>query len=408
MSHKNNPATLPAILFGGPPHSGKSVLIYSVSQALRQKDIPHYVLRACPDGEGDWSNETAPETVREIRVKGAFTPAFVADIEAQLENRVMPLLVDVGGKPRPWQETIFTHCTAAILLIQHNPQNPATYEQALHQWREMMARHSVPIVAELASELHGRDHITQADPVLHGTISQLERNTTATGVTFDALVNQLTHRLRSEIVAYHRATRPTGTTWLNLDDTLAHTWPDAHGRWQPSHLTQLTLPPIATAGLALYGRLPNWVIGYIVAQVGQIPLWQFDARLGWVQPPLLPISATPPTAQAGWTAAWTPQPQGEAWHLSLATGGGLLDIHQPDQLPLPPYPPQATSNEGVIISGRLPHWLLTAVVRHLLTHTAPRWLAIYQPPLNAAVVIWRRAPSRIRIGDTIPIQIANQ
>ena len=57
MAHFN------AILIGGPPHSGKSVLTYSLTQTLRQQGIDHYVLRACPDGEGDWSNEAAPERV---------------------------------------------------------------------------------------------------------------------------------------------------------------------------------------------------------------------------------------------------------------------------------------------------------------------------------------------------------
>lgn len=31
--------TLPAILFGGPPHSGKSVLAYHVSRDLRERGI---------------------------------------------------------------------------------------------------------------------------------------------------------------------------------------------------------------------------------------------------------------------------------------------------------------------------------------------------------------------------------
>jgi len=43
----------PALMIGGPPHSGKSVLAYSLTQALRARQIDHYLLRACPDGEGD-------------------------------------------------------------------------------------------------------------------------------------------------------------------------------------------------------------------------------------------------------------------------------------------------------------------------------------------------------------------
>src|SRR2546421_405985 len=32
---------LPAILIGGPPHAGKSVLAYSISQALRKRNVDH-------------------------------------------------------------------------------------------------------------------------------------------------------------------------------------------------------------------------------------------------------------------------------------------------------------------------------------------------------------------------------
>ncbi len=55
----------PAILVGGPPHSGKSVLTYSLTQALRRRGVDHYVLRAAPDGEGDWAN--SPPSLQSLR-----------------------------------------------------------------------------------------------------------------------------------------------------------------------------------------------------------------------------------------------------------------------------------------------------------------------------------------------------
>src|SRR5512136_651193 len=66
---------LPAVLVGGPPHSGKSVLAYALSRALRERGVAHYLLRACPDGEGDWSQEAEQSLVRQIRIKGSYTPA---------------------------------------------------------------------------------------------------------------------------------------------------------------------------------------------------------------------------------------------------------------------------------------------------------------------------------------------
>ncbi|GAC1364983.1 MAG: hypothetical protein NVS2B12_23770 [Ktedonobacteraceae bacterium] len=58
---------LPALLIGGPPHAGKSVLFHSVSSALHRQNIRHYALRACPDGEGNWSQESDLATAMLIR-----------------------------------------------------------------------------------------------------------------------------------------------------------------------------------------------------------------------------------------------------------------------------------------------------------------------------------------------------
>jgi len=54
----------PAVAICGPPHSDKSVLAYTLSRALRTRQIAHYVLRAFPDGEGDWANEADQALVR--------------------------------------------------------------------------------------------------------------------------------------------------------------------------------------------------------------------------------------------------------------------------------------------------------------------------------------------------------
>src|SRR5579859_3874884 len=59
---------LPAILVGGPPHAGKSVLTYNLTQELRHRDIPHYVFRANPDMEGDWFLQEDQDNVRQLNV----------------------------------------------------------------------------------------------------------------------------------------------------------------------------------------------------------------------------------------------------------------------------------------------------------------------------------------------------
>jgi CRISPR-associated protein Csx3 len=62
----------PILLIGGPPNAGKSVLFHSLSSALHQQNIRHYALRACPDGEGNWTQESDHITAGQLRnrIKG--------------------------------------------------------------------------------------------------------------------------------------------------------------------------------------------------------------------------------------------------------------------------------------------------------------------------------------------------
>ncbi|MGC8838612.1 MAG: CRISPR-associated protein Csx3, partial [Anaerolineae bacterium] len=101
----------PAVAIGGPPHAGKSVLAYSLSQALRTREVQHYVLRAYPDGEGDWANEAQQDLVRRIRIKDWGSPRWVDRISQDILNRHLPLIVDIGGRPTPFQEAILDCCT---------------------------------------------------------------------------------------------------------------------------------------------------------------------------------------------------------------------------------------------------------------------------------------------------------
>jgi len=159
----------PAVLIGGPPHSGKSVLTYGLTQALRRRGVAHYVVRAAPDGEGDWPNEAAQALVRELRVKGDFGPKFIAFVCESILGRHLPLLVDVGGRPTRDQERILDCCTHAILLTPD--------DQALARWQDLAHRHGLSVVAELTSRLEGRDQVLAREPLLRGVVTGLERAT---------------------------------------------------------------------------------------------------------------------------------------------------------------------------------------------------------------------------------------
>lgn len=379
-------ATFPAVLIGGPPQSGKSVLVYSLTQALRQAGVPHYALRACPDGEGDWSNEVDQKLVRIIRAKGQFNDTFVQRVAGYLQNRHMPLLVDVGGKPTPTQEQLFAHCTQAILLIGHREDDPAAFARDLATWRQMMWRQGVPIVAEIKSRLVGEGGVDEGGPILQGTLTGLVREQTARGPAFAALVEQLRALFpftEEGLARLHLVQAPVELT-LDLP-ALARTWgvPTRTSGgddelWLPSHLPRLQAYLPWGKPLAVYGRAPIWLYAMLSMVAYPAPFWQYDARFGWVQPPLLVSPTAAP--EGAWQVAAEETADYTWLHINIYSQ--YLEMEEVEGLWLPPMSPE----KGVIIEGKIPFWLATAVTRQLARQHP--WTAVYQPQLSAAAVVY--------------------
>jgi CRISPR-associated protein Csx3 len=366
----------PAVTIGGPPHSGKSVLAYSLTQALRRRDVDHYVLRAYPDGEGDWANEADQALVRRIRVKGQGTPEWIARTGRDIANRHLPLIVDVGGLPTSWQEAVFDYCTHAILLTRDEPSHDA--------WQSMMARHGLILLADLHSELRGKSTVTDDRPVLRGTLTGLERGDTASGPVFDALVDRLAALFaydREELRRTHCNLAPVETV-IDLD-RLALTLEADPNNWQPQHLPRaLDYLPEATP-LGLYGRGPNWLYAAVALLAHPAPFYQFDVRLGWVMPPTLH-----PGLPAAAPLQVHQRPQADHTHVTFAIPRAYLDYSEAKRLIVPSIP----LDQGLVLSGKLPLWLWTALA--LVYRDAP-WLAVYQPQwADQAIVVSSHTPER--------------
>ena len=374
----------PTILIGGPPHSGKSVLIYSLTRALREARISHYVLRACPDGEGDWAYQSPQDLVRAIRVKGAFTPEFTRQVIGYLQNPPLPLLVDVGGRPTPEQEQIFAHCTHAILLIGDRPDDPAAFEQDRQTWQTMMARNQVPILAVFRSDLQETDRLQAADQqAAFQTLSALHRGKEIHGPVFEEVIDHLSALMlfpERGLSTIHKRQLPADVHFIDLP-LLAGKQGNQERHWQPEDLPFLLDQIPVGQPVAVYGRSANWVYAALALAAHPHLFMMFDAKLGWVTPPVLPRQ-TSGAKEADWHTQVIPQ--GEYFLLEMNTGSQYLDIDEPEQIPLPPLP----ADKGVVLSGRIPHWLLVAVCQQLAPSQA--WLAVYQPPLGAAVVVSSR------------------
>lgn len=83
------------IVFCGPPHSGKSVFIANLIDKMPTD--AYTIIRACPDGEGTWSNNKNQKETTNVRKKGKFTKSFIDDACKAIDNQSNKIvLVDVG------------------------------------------------------------------------------------------------------------------------------------------------------------------------------------------------------------------------------------------------------------------------------------------------------------------------
>ncbi len=388
------PHLLPAVLVGGPPNSGKSVLSYSLAKALRQRRVDQYLYRACPDGEGDWFQEGPEAVAKEIRlrVKGSWTRAYAEMAYRQIERRPFPWLVDSGGLSGPLNEPIFRACTHAILLT------PSDETHAF--WQALVERHGLVLLADLRSNLEGVSRLETDQPIIRGTLAGLRRSHLATGEVIETLADPLAALFTSydpEELRQLRLTQALVETTLELD----RYWPDppspAEKYWRPEELPDLVNGLPSQTPLGLYGRAPNWVYGAIAAATTPAPLALFDVRLGWLNTPTLQLDTEAESygAHAVSGLEWRLRNDGgrTILEMNILAGAPELDYEQISAYPLPTIPP----GQGLICSGRLPNWLWTGLAR--CYHHLP-WLALYQLQTDGAVVITSRAGQH-RVGDRL-------
>ncbi len=376
---------LPAVLIGGPPHAGKSVLFHSLTQALRERGIRHHAIRACPDGEGNWSQESDQNTVSQIRIKldGSWPDSFVKRTCQDLEHRCLPFLVDVGGNPKESQICMIRQCTHSVLLLRAD--QPA-YTQL---WLRLVEENGLIPLAQITSQLEGTSTLTAQTPIIEGTLTGLVRDNkgTAKGELFDALVERIAALFNSyspqdlERSFFEHAP----TELLNLYDIVPST-----DRWQPEMLPSLLANLPEHESLSVYGVAPNWVYAAIATHTAG--LYQFDPRLpfGWIQPLAVELST-----DLFPEVVVVPHSFQDTTVLAIKIPSKHLGYFQPEPLPFPPI----RTDAGLIIDGITPFWLLTALVR-LYKEAGVAWIALYYPPGGKAVVAYSRVTTHVP-GDLV-------
>lgn len=165
-----------AIALIGPPHSGKSILLDLIRKQIKgyidndfiQKYF--YILRACPDGEGNWSNETQQQYVKILRYKNKFNDDFVNNILQHLSNITKTkkiVLVDCGGIIDKYNQRIWNLCTHAIIV--------SSDKSLITEWRGAAKASALEILAEIESTLEYKIDIIDTSDILKISLGPLER-----------------------------------------------------------------------------------------------------------------------------------------------------------------------------------------------------------------------------------------
>ncbi len=361
----------PAILIGGPAHSGKSTLTYRLSDTLRRRSVPHYALRASPDGEGDWSMTAPAALVAELRpqARGDWSPEFATQISAAIRQRHLPLLVDAGGLVTPETRRIAAHCTHAVLLAA----DPATLEP----WRELVHASGLVLLADLQSSLDGAQQLDDTGPPLCGVISGLSRERDSAGAGFTALVDllaQICAYTDDELYRSHLALTDVELV-LHVEKRIYPLPVRDEQSWQPADLPALLDSLPGGEPLGIYGRGPAWLYAALAAFNAPARCVVFDPRYGWLDLPDISFGVTPDER-----LSWQTSAQGSACRLDIGITDTYLDPYTTTSYRLMPV----DRERGVILSGKLPLWLYATLAR---AYRENAWVACYQPQLDAAVVV---------------------
>ncbi len=392
------PNLFPAILIAGPPNCGKSVLSYSLTEHLRKMNISHYLLRAAPDGEGNFVFDGLPGIVRALRQghKRPYSPVFVSHTRRMIETRLLPLLVDVGGKPQGEDQfAILRACTHSIILYRT--------QDELQEWRNNLSGTHLQSIAELRSSLTDPDQYEEKDQGISGVINGLHRDKEIRqlGSTFAAVVKRVAGICSYEsayLESVHLSHAPLPcqlerdlALQINPDRQDAY-GPGAAPRWSPANLTRLDQIVEAGQPQALYGRGPVWLAAMLAVHALPAPYALYDARYGWVSVPevidckrssVRVFMSTAPEIRADW--------------VSFKMKWGVIE---PGSLRIR----HLEGENGVVLSGKMPRWFFAALARKLAPGRA--WVGVDDPNLGKVVVVHSRAPE-VLVGMTMPRAVSS-
>ncbi|EKD29401.1 MAG: hypothetical protein ACD_78C00422G0004 [uncultured bacterium (gcode 4)] len=358
-----------------PPHSGKSVFFHTLKEML--PDHMTYGIRACPDGEGDWSQLGDGEVVQGIRKKWIFDEKTMLWYRQSIENsKNIPLtFVDVGGKISTENEKIFklgTHCI--VLCRSDKPEEKK-------KWEVFAKENHLTLLASLNSSLSGSEWEIQEDAegTILWSVVWLERWSNVSSLTIDALAKRIlsiapykplwNDVLKEEdwyyILDMSVLAKEVGllSKKITIHDQKTGTEKMVTSKiWWSHEVTRLTsilskLPFSRTKPLVLNGIAPAFVYTRIISAVPNDHIFIADPKVLWGK---IDISSQTEDTTTSMLLNYNSILDEEKTILTIDIPGGIFDMQKISEITLPQVP----FDKWLIISGRLPIALSAKIVNY--------------------------------------------
>lgn len=352
------------IVFCGPPHSGKSVFIENLLKKMPTDSMT--IIRACPDGEGNWSNNENQNETSMVRKKGKFTNTFIQDACKAIDNQTNKIvLVDAGGVMSKENEEVFQHCDSFVVL--------SSDEKKKEEWLQFGNDLGLDCIASLDSSLEGQEEVYTELPYLQGRIVGLERGQTLEN---SPIINGVISTIIKKSKYFEQeSVQETTPKEVFIDDTdlgfelgygkEIYTNKDMavrQVRWKEEAIPQLyqciSEKVKNTNTVRLNGIRANFILSAICKacrqnNVENISL--YDVRSS----EYIPIKNIPKQANLN-------ECEGLDYHIVESQDNLFMDVDiTKEKYSLEDYEkcvlPEIDGNKSLYLSGRLPNWLLASI-----------------------------------------------
>ena len=352
------------VVICGPPHSGKSVFIANLIDKLPTD--AYTIIRACPDGEGNWSNNKNQNETSIVRKKGKFTKSFIEEACKAIDNQTNKIvLVDVGGIMSKENKKVFEHCDSFVVL--------SSDEKKKKEWLKFGQELGLECLGSLDSSLEGQEEIYSRQPYLQGRIVGLERGEVLkNSQVINAIVSDIVRKSRYGEKSEKENTNFIGTmiddTELGFDLGYGKEILTEDGtsikqvKWSEKALPEIyknikekvdTKQPIRINGIRA-----NFVLCAICKALkknGAQNISTYDTRTKQY----IPIKSLP-------KKRGVKQTEGLSYNIIESKENIFMDIDiTKEQYSLEDYEqcmlPQIKENKNLYLSGRMPLWLLASI-----------------------------------------------